>query len=211
MHPAVRIQDIEEHVRKNLYPYPQSSILLIFSSYSGAEDGDNYEFLRSLHSYHYHSGPNTACYCIGYSVTDPTPGFGPGKKVSEEFGVKFFYPKLFEECRAFVQASLNQKWQYRGGIDLLLFGADQASAKPVAWDRAAVAQSKALVPRIFADAEEMIRTVLNLNEAAHGKMVPDELNPVIAQKKFLYHLKEAGRLLAGPVAGGLLKLVIASG
>ena len=94
---------------------------------------------------------------------------------------------------------------------MLLFAADQASPKPVAWDRAAVAQSKVLVPHIFADAEDMIRTVLNLNEAAQGKMVPDELNSVIARKKFLSHLKEAGRLLAGPVAGGLLKLVIASG
>jgi hypothetical protein len=212
MHPAVSIEDIDDQICTGFYPETQPSCLLIFSSYSEETAGDNYEFLRRLDSYHYHSGQNTACYCVGYSVYDPTTNenFGPGKKVPEEFGVlKFFYPKLFEETRSSVQAVLNQKWRYRGGVDLLLFAVNRSSPKPVAWGRAAVAQSKSLVPHVFGDVEEMFRTILDLNEVAQGKLVPDELNPELAQKKFLYYLKEVGKLATGGVAGGLVKLVIA--
>ena len=168
MHPAVSTSQIEYHVRTGQYPGPQRSILLVFSSFSGETSGDNYEFLRRIPNYHYHSGHNTACYCVGYSVYDATDNddFGLGFNINNDLGIlNYFYPKLFEDTRSRIQTALNQKWQYNGGVDLLLFAANSSSSQPVVWNHAAVVQSKKLVPRVFGDVEAMVRTVLNLNRA----------------------------------------------
>ena len=212
MHPAVRITDIEAQVRMNAYSPDLSSILLIFSPYNGESAGINREFLQKVPDYHYHSGPQTACYCVGYSVFETEPDLARGRVVSlsKDFGwpLSFFYPQLFHAVRSFIQEKLLQKWRYVGGVDLLLFGVERSSEAPVQWERAAIAQSsKLLADGSFRDAEEMIRWMLNLNEAAQGRLVPDDVNPELARKQFRAKLKSVSRLVAGSVAGSALKLI----
>ena len=88
MHGAVSIFDINCQVSEAEYPASQHSILLIFSPFDNEADSENRAFLNRVKEYHFHSGQNTACYCVGYSVYEPYPNkeFGPAVDLKDIVG-----------------------------------------------------------------------------------------------------------------------------
>ncbi len=200
--PAEGINEIEEAtVRSN-----DRSTLVVMSSYNGEKSGPNYEFLQRGQDYHYHSGKGTNLHCAGYSR------FEPGKKSSlrrvklpdECWPFAYFYPEVFHQIRTRLVTELHGRWNYRGGVDLLLFSADPGATQPVNWRRAAVVSSLKLVGGVFANVDEMIRTIINLNEQYHGQLLPDNLDPEINRRVLFDRLKNLG----GKVGGGVLSSAI---
>lgn len=88
---------------------------------------------------------------------------------------------------------------------MLLFS---ASDQHVDWKRAAYVRSRHHVGSVFQDVDEMIRAIINLNEAYEGQLVPEILKPTMNQKVLLDRVdrlfgKVGGNLIAASI--GLVK------
>lgn len=199
---ALTQADVEERVKRTA----PRSVLLIFSAYNREMSGPNAEFLSRILDYHYQSGQTTDCHCVGYSAYEPDPNIEFGRAVKlppDTHPFTFFYPKLFHDIRTSVQRGLSGKWEYTGGVDMLLFPtADRGTS--VIWDTAAVLRSHQLVGQGFRDVDEMIRTVLNLNERLGGQMDATQLEPEVNRRRFVSTLSDTvGQIGAALISGGL--------
>ena len=202
MQSALTVEEIERLTREKFDT--NKSIILIFSPYNGEENGPNFDFLRRVTDYHFHSGQGLDCYCVGYSLYEPEPNRQMGRSVrlSDDFGwpLTYFYPENFHQIRTFVQRKLNGRWRYNGGVDAILFSASGDDLAPVNWHRAACVSSRVHVNNAFQDVDHMLRTIMNLNEEFDGGILPEQLDPEIARRRLI----EGAKRLAGEAAGAAI-------
>jgi hypothetical protein len=206
MMPFLTIDEIETIARGN----QKQAVLLMFAAYSGEKSGPIYEVLSRAREYNAHSGKKTDVMCAGYSdIQRNESEFGQALKfkTAKDSPLQYYYPDAFHSVRDFVAQSLMHGWNYDGGVDLLLFAASKDSKKPIIWNWAAMVRSHDLVPGIFADVDQMIRAVINLNEQHRGRLMPEELDPTIARKKFAAVLKSLGGKVAGNALSSALSFI----
>lgn len=113
-----------------------------------------------------------------------------------------YYPDLFNELRANISKGLDGKWNYTTGVDLLLFSSSSHGSPKIDWSKAAVVQSKNSVGPVFLNVEDMVRTILNLNEAKNGLLTPETLNPTMNRKHLGHNFRNFAKRFGGDVITG---------
>jgi hypothetical protein len=202
MIPALSIENIERQCKR----LNTRGIVVIMAAYNGEDAGPIYELLSHARDYNYHSGQQIDLHCAGYHLYVPPADLAGDDDVvmlPDIFHpITAFDPKLFHNIRQHISVSLGRKWNYVGGVDLLLFSGTEDRSAPINWSRAAIVSSSKHVKGAFQSVDEMVRTVINLNEEYKGGLVPDILDPVVTQRVFMDRLgKVAGKIGAALVTG----------
>lgn len=204
MLPAVSISQIEKRAQEKIGI--NKGILLIFFSFNGEVSGPSFEFLQRIMDYHYHSSMITDCHCVGYTWSNPhNSSLGPPIEISDELTSHFnvFHPRIFHEIRSQIQKALAGKWRYQGGIDALLFPTGDEQ-NPVTWDTAAVVSSRKLVGNVFQNSDELLRTVINLDEELHGALEPHRLDVEINRRLFSRNMKKVTEKFGGSLVSAAI-------
>lgn len=154
------------------------------AEYSHEKTGPIAELLNRADAYHYQSSKMTDILCAGYADYDRSKESDLGKMIEVQLDcrLKYFFPEKFHELRRLINKNLGKKWNYEGGVDLILFPTTGDSEKPIDWRHAAIVRSQKHVGVIFKDVDQMVRTIINLNEEYKGHLHPDQLRPDITDR-----------------------------
>lgn len=201
MERALTFAEIEAAVKSKLEYKPVDAIILTFAPYSGDDKSVVAEYLKRWDDYNFHSGEYVDVYNVGYSRYGPNKTLEQKVSVSQFFnGIEgYFYPKMFHEIRGAIAARSRGAWNYTSGIDFLIFSVDQERGL-IDWSSPIALRFEKLVPSVFSNLDEFVRTVFNLAEAKNGRFEPADFDRVIGQMRMRKRLGVLGKILGPDLA-----------